>query len=404
MVLANPFVGILLIALAGFASAWSYRAQGSVRRSLAYYLWGLLWWCGTGFLVILSFIGSYLGSYLEPNATLAFVALTGWLAAEVHRRRPADALALTTLAGFVAAWPLALAQDQAHGQPFSGYGLWAWLLFAVLGVRSLRCLREGGGRFAAWAQFAWWLLWPSVLSLFANWLAQRFGLAQGWQMALVALPWLAALSASLYRWRWLSMPLGDRFDGSRAPLQMALLAVLGLWWSACLWLHGDPAPLPWLPLANPMELAQLALLALAAAWLLSPQAPSPLRRQRLFALASLGFAMITFSTLRGVHHWGGVAWTPDLLSTSLAQTALTVVWSVLGVLGWVIGSRRGQRGLWLASAVLMAVVLVKLVLVDRGNLGNVLGIASFIAYGLLCTVVGYLAPAPPRRTIEGVSA
>jgi len=335
---------------------------------------------------------------------LAFVALTGWLAAEVHRRRPADALALTALAGFVAAWPLALAQDQAHGQPFSGYGLWAWLLFAALGVRSLRCLREGGGRFAAWAQFAWLLLWPSVLSLFANWLAQRFGLAQGWRMALVALPWLAALWASLYRWRWLSMPLGDRFDRSRAPLQMALLAVLGLWWSACLWLHGDSAPLPWLPLANPMELAQLALLALAAAWLLSPQAPSPLRRHRLFALASVGFAMITFSTLRGVHHWGGVAWTPDLLPTNLAQTALTVVWSVLGVLGWVIGSRRGQRGLWLASAVLMAVVLVKLVLVDRGNLGNVLGIASFIAYGLLCTVVGYLAPAPPRRTIEEVSA
>ena len=82
-----------------------------------------------------------------------------------------------------------------------------------------------------------------------------------------------------------------------------------------------------------MELAQLALLALAAAWLRSPQAPSPLRRQRLFALAGVGFAMITFSTLRSVHHWGGVGWTPDLLSTSLAQTTLTVVWSVLGVLG-----------------------------------------------------------------------
>ncbi|MCC8448466.1 DUF2339 domain-containing protein, partial [Xanthomonas translucens] len=46
----------------------------------------------------------------------------------------------------------------------------------------------------------------------------------------------------------------------------------------------------------------------------------------------------------------------------------------------------------------MAVVLGKLLLVDRGNLGNVAGIASFIAYGLLCTVVGYFAPAPPRAT------
>ncbi|MCC6597058.1 MAG: DUF2339 domain-containing protein, partial [Rhodanobacteraceae bacterium] len=38
----------------------------------------------------------------------------------------------------------------------------------------------------------------------------------------------------------------------------------------------------------------------------------------------------------------------------------------------------------------------KLLLIDRSRLGNLFGIASFIAYGLLCTVVGYFAPAPPR--------
>jgi uncharacterized membrane protein len=80
----------------------------------------------------------------------------------------------------------------------------------------------------------------------------------------------------------------------------------------------------------------------------------------------------------------------------LAQTSLTLVWSVLGVAGWVLGSRRGSRPLWLAGAVLMGVVLAKLLLVDRAHLGSVLGIVSFIAYGVLCTVIGYLAPAPPR--------
>jgi hypothetical protein len=29
----------------------------------------------------------------------------------------------------------------------------------------------------------------------------------------------------------------------------------------------------------------------------------------------------------------------------------------------------------------------------------VLGIVSFIAYGLLCTIIGYLAPAPPRHAV-----
>ena len=85
-----------------------------------------------------------------------------------------------------------------------------------------------------------------------------------------------------------------------------------------------------------------------------------------------------------------------MFSSGLVQTSLTVVWSLLGVVGWILGARRGQRALWLAGAVLMAVVLAKLVLVDRGHLGNLLGIASFIAYGLLCTAVGYFAPAPPR--------
>uniref|UniRef100_UPI002FC677EE DUF2339 domain-containing protein n=1 Tax=Hydrogenophaga sp. TaxID=1904254 RepID=UPI002FC677EE len=398
--IANPtFMGALLIALAGFASAWAYRREEKSNFALLYYLWGLLWWCGTGVREIERFVEFS----MRADVLLAFAAVTGWLAAEVHRKRPAHALALTTLAAFVVAIPLALAQMDAHAHPFAGYGAWAWLVFAVLGVRSLLCLRASEDRFAGWAQFAWWLVWPTVLSLLASWLAQRFELAQGWQVALIALPWLAMLGLSIFRWDWLAMPLGDRFDASRTALQMVYLAVLGLWWFAGLWLSGDPAPLAWLPLLNPMELAQLAFIALAIRWLWSEQVPLFVQRLRMLKLASAGFLMVTFTTLRSVHHWGGVAWSPDMLSTSLAQTSLTVVWSVLGVLGWVIGSRRGQRGLWLAGAVLMGVVLAKLVFVDRQHLGNLLGIGSFIAYGLLCTLVGYFAPAPPRAATEEVS-
>ncbi len=88
----------------------------------------------------------------------------------------------------------------------------------------------------------------------------------------------------------------------------------------------------------------------------------------------------------------------------VAQTSLTVVWSVLGVVGWVMGSRRGSRPLWLAGAVLMGIVLAKLLLIDRTHLGSAFGIASFIAYGLLCTVIGYFAPAPPRDAASSRAA
>ena len=391
--IANPtFMSGLLLALAGFGSAFSYRRAGRDAPAIVYYLWGLLWWLGGASHEITRFVAFD----SRPDALLIVVAVTGWVAAEVQRRFPARALLLTTLAMLLCAFPLAVWQADVHAQPFAGYGALAWAVFALLGVRSLWCLRGGQDRTAVVAQFVWWLLWPTVVSLTASWLADRFALAQGWALAAVLLPWLLVTAMSLQRWRWLSVPLGERFDAARPALQCTLFAVLGLAWAGFLFAPGGAAPLSWIPLLNPLELAQLAVLALLARWLWRGQAPIALQARRVPLLALAGFVALTSITLHAVHHWGGVPWNGRLWSSTLAQTSLTVVWSVLGVISWVWGSRRGQRALWLVGAVLMGVVLAKLVLIDRQHLGNLLGIASFIAYGLLCTVVGYLAPAPPR--------
>ncbi|MFG3448101.1 DUF2339 domain-containing protein [Stenotrophomonas sp. NPDC047960] len=391
--IANPtFMSGLLLALAGFASSFSYRRAGRDAPAIVYYLWGLLWWLGGASHEISRFVVFD----TRPDALLVVVAVTAWIAAEVHRRMPARALVLTTLAMLLCAFPLALWQADVHRQPFAGYGALAWAAFAVLGVRSLWCLRGGQDRAAVAAQFVWWLLWPTVVSLAASWLADRFELAQGWSLAAALLPWLVVATVSLQRWRWLTLPLGERFNVARHALQTTLFAVLGLAWAGFLFAQGAADPLPWVPVLNPLELAQLAVMALLAAWLWRGQAPSALQARRVPLLAVAGFVALTSITLHAVHHWGGVSWDGRLWSSTLAQTSLTVVWSVLGVISWVWGSRRGQRALWLVGAVLMGVVLAKLVLIDRQHLGNLLGIASFIAYGLLCTVVGYLAPAPPR--------
>src|SRR5690606_14418288 len=156
------------------------------------------------------------------------------------------------------------------------HGLWAWIVFAVLGVRSLLCLRRGEPRIAAWAQFAWWMLWPMVFSLLAWEVSRRFGLADGWRIAFVAVPWLAVALLSLRRWSWLAGALGHAFDGCRTALQAAVFGVLAVWWLAALGKAGQPAPLPWLPVLNPLDLAQVAVLALGAAWLWSAPAPDGL--------------------------------------------------------------------------------------------------------------------------------
>ncbi len=391
----------LLLALAGWASAWFLRDAGQPRRALVAYLWGLGWWTLCGVHEILRFAGDLRS---EPDLLLGFVALTVWLAAEVHRRRPATALVWTAMAGLALAAPLALWQCHAHTQPFAHWGALAWLAFAVAGTRALWCLRRQHGAGAVAAQFIWWLLWPLVVSLGVAWLADTYMLANGWRCALLAAPWLGVAAVGLLRWPWLAWPQGAGFDRARNPLLGGVFAVLGSGWLIVLLDPVSAAPLPWLPLLNPAELAQLAVLALLARWAWSAQAPLVVQRWRVTALGVLGWALVTGSTLHSVHHWGGVAWDAGLIGATLSQTSLTIVWSVLGVLGWVIGSRRGQRGLWLGGALLMGLVLAKLVLVDRQHLGNLLGIGSFMAYGLLCTVVGYLAPAPPRQPVADAQA
>jgi len=387
------FMGALLIAVAGFATAWWYRSAGNLQVATVAYLWALAWWLGN---VILE-IGDFVEVDSRLHAVLLLLGVTGWLAAEVQRRAPALALSLTTLGGLLMAFPIAFLQVSEYGQPFAGYGAIAWAIFAALGVRSLMCLRAGSGVVAGLAQLAWWLLWPTVLSLLAWHIGERFTLAEGWVGMLLALPWLLLAVLSMYRWTWLSQPLGAAFDRYRAALQVAVFAALGLWWMGSLASAGSAAPLPWIVVLNPLELAEIALLVLLAMRLRQNGSGSVLPMQ-LVGTAVAALVLVTVMTLRAVHHWGDVPWSDSLLGTKLAQTSLTVVWSLLGVIGWISGSRRGQWGLWLAGAILMSVVLAKLLLIDRGNLGDLLGIGAFIAYGLLCTLVGWLAPAPPRRS------
>ncbi|WP_075676387.1 DUF2339 domain-containing protein [Stenotrophomonas sp. TD3] len=400
--LINPTaIGALLLALAGFASAWSYQRRPRHEVALVYYLWGLLWWLGG----LVHEITRFFPYRTEVDALLVLAAVTAWLAAEVQRRQPARALGVTALAMLALGFPLALMQSDAHHQPFACYGALAWAVFAVLGVRTLLCLRQGGDTVARIAQFLWWLLWPSLLSLLALWGGGEADLAQGWTTLLVTLPWLLMAALSLWCWNALRWPLGAAFDSVRQPLQCVLFGLLSIGWLCGQLLPGDAAPLLWLPVLNPAEIGQWLSLLLLARWLYSdegPQAPQAVLNIRMPLLSLATFVALTSVVLHGVHQWGGLTWNASMMRFSLAQTSLTVLWSVLGVIAWVWGSRRGQRMLWMVGAVLMGVVLAKLVVVDRQHLGNLLGIASFIAYGLLCTVVGYLAPAPPSAapTVE----
>ena len=397
--IANPaFMGALLIALAGFATAWTYRREhdGDMVGLIA--LWAFGWWTFAGAQEIVDHI-----AYPDRvDALFAFVAFTGWLAAELRRREGE----MTVLGGIAAAAlalgiPAALLLPIAHDHPFGGFGSAAWLMYAALGWRSLICLRDTGTGVRFVAHGGWLWSWVVAIAVTALHFAGEADMGDGWLWVGVGLPVLAFTALLQLRPALLAPPLAEAggqegFNDYRRAMLASAWLVLGMSWGVSLFFPGESTPLPWMSLLNPLELLQIGTLALLAqrAWAGRGTMGSQ-TGVAVFALAA--FAWVTFATLRATHHWGGTDWSPSMLGDSVVQTALTVVWSVLGVLGWIFGSKRGDRLLWGAGAVLMGVVLLKLLLIDRGHLGNLFGIISFIAYGLLCTAVGYFAPAPPRR-------
>jgi uncharacterized membrane protein len=181
------------------------------------------------------------------------------------------------------------------------------------------------------------------------------------------------------------------------------LYLFGWLWSANT-TAGDAAPLAWLPLLNPLEIGLgLALLALVA-WVRALPAGwrdgVPPTAPRAVAGAT-AFALVTGMVLRTCHHWSGVAWTADALyDSTLAQAALSVTWSLIGVALMVAGHRGTRRALWVVGAALLGVVVAKLFLVELADRGSLYRIVSFIVVGGLMLAVGYFAPIPPRRDDE----
>ncbi|MDR5902262.1 DUF2339 domain-containing protein [Halomonas icarae] len=401
--LANAaFMAGGLIAAAGLVSAELLWRTGQPRWALGDLAWGLAWWLGI--------VNREIEHFAPPNLTddwrLALLALTGLALAERYRRRPAAPLAWCIAGGLLlSALSLAGALERILLAPHVTGPLapWGWALVMAFGYRQLQGLARHTTALngeplqpVAWAQGAW--LWCAPLFL-STLLLQPLPLplAPAWQLAAATLPWLALAALLRHHPGWLLRPLSEPAMAWRGSLSAGVLLMLVLAWVVLLLRPGTPSPLPWLPFANPLALVQWAALLLA--WQLWrggfwPAAPA---RLAPVLLGSMAFILLTVELLRGAHLAGGAPWSPAMLELGLVQTGLTLLWSLLGVAGWVLGSRRRQRTLWRLSALLMAVVLVKLVVVDRQHLGNLLGIASFIGYGLLCIGVGYFAPAPPRR-------
>jgi len=196
--------------------------------------------------------------------------------------------------------------------------------------------------------------------------------------------------------RW---PSADAAEAGRHWLLVSLAAVMGVAWVLGMTDPGDPAPLPYVPVLNPLELAQVGYLLLLLAWFRQAEEDGGAMLSgelRARALAIAGVALLTAITLRGAHFLGGVPWSDAMWTSPLAQAALSITWTLAGIAAMLLGKRRGSRAVWFGGAALMGVVLVKLLLIDRQFLHDLPAIIGVLVVGILLVAVGYFAPVPPR--------
>ncbi len=449
--LANPaFIGALLVALpAGAIAHWlrTSLAHSGSRWALAYasveqrlasplYLYAFAFW--------------WLAWALEATRRLPATEL-GQLALPVFSQGTAQLLVLLAFVASAALshalarrtdWPIAVRPSQLT--------LAALVLGFMLQLTTGHRVVDSPG----------WLLWPLLLGLHYRMLWLNDGLAAGVEpraSAVYARPfawthiigvwlitgmladslWFAIARSDLWHTAWASVVLlvsaiavlmalvlwaGRANQAAQRgsfswPLQphapayyaaaaqpLALLVFCGALLVALL-SSGRTDPLPYVPLLNPTDLSVALGIGALLFWrrvLLSEKPASSCAAMgrsslALLALIALGFIALNTVWLRIAHHYFDVYWSARALFISATvQTGYAILWTLLALGLMVLANRRARRTLWLTGAGLLALVVVKLLLIDLSHAGSAARIIAFIGVGVLMLAVGYLAPLPPK--------
>lgn len=449
----GPFLGALLISAAALFSAHVFRknahektdtqdpdaAGGSSNALLA---WSGFWWFGhvlhalAGWTATLYAASetplSNSGLYLDVYALL--LATTGplWLLAARRRQWPQLRwLALPTLL-MLAAHTAKLLDHLIGGYALPPAEDWiAWLALWLASEWILRAWQQAASESRSDGQSdaplitpfwlkalhlvrvagPWLMLWPVGSYWMRHWLAagnaaQQALLEQAdwttsaswaryvpvWLM-MAATAWLMRCTA---RESWPVAPLAPWYRTRLLPLACGWPVFLVAIWNINQ--DGAMAPLPYLPLLNPLDLTTgFALLQTLYCYRQLATKDSTGKVHLPFVSLLPVYAWFNLMLLRSCSHWLGIPYAFDpLFSSGTVQVILSLVWSVTALILMRIATRSKQTQPWLWGAGLLAVVVAKLFLVDQANQGGVERIIAFVGVGVLMLVIGYLAPFPSK--------
>ena len=415
-VLNSRYIGALLIALAGVFSGWRLHGKAEARAwlkvapalGMAASVWGLLWWLGSGADEIDRWAWRAATKAVDrPDIPLyaAFAVLTAWAAHGLRRKldwalAEWPALALSPVLALVSL----VAIEHWAPSPLAGWGGLVWIAAVVLTFVLLR-RQEHDVKDVILAPLHTVLFWLicGVLATEGYWRLDAYVPEGTWSFAAWAYGYgalLALLAGAGWRIRW---PIA-RFERAYLLWGAAPLAVLlWLWSLVSAASNGNAAPLFYLPILNPLDVAQLLVFLAIALWMrrvaLQKLVPEPMVIGEVvrYGVGATLFIWANAVLLRTLHHWAHVPYTLDDLGDSmLVQASLSMFWTVLALAVMVCATRRASRALWFTGGALLGVTVVKLFLFDLSRVTGVERIVSFIGIGVLLLLIGYLSPLPPK--------
>jgi uncharacterized membrane protein len=443
---ATPILGAALIFAGAMFSSWALMRQqdvGTGKLSNVLLLWSGMWW----FAMIVPTLGGWLAAHYQLllgheqaytdsdlwwAVYLLLVAAFSAPVVQLARRLQWPALRWHGAATWVllACATLSMLGGLYWGNELPrlelwiGYGaLWLaaeWLMrtwprhgwrIADRALKVLHTVRTAG---------PWLMIWPVCAIRIARWLSGADGAGGSSPEAqlLVEAGWHASASWARFIPAWLMMavvawlmrcvqadawpvrPIADWYRRRLIPLACGWSVLLVAVWNVTQ--NGAMAPLPYIPLVNPLDLSSCFAMVLSIAcyrtlstgggtWYLS-------KTQLSIGAALLAYGWFNLALLRAVSNYLNVPYeAADLFASQFVQAMLSLVWSVTALLLMRYAAQRAVRTAWIAGAVLLGVVVAKLFLVDLSNVGGVERIISFLGVGALMVGIGYLAPYPTQR-------
>lgn len=404
------FLGTTLIGVAALATAFlADRHRDAIGRHeqalvpLAV-LWGVAWWYGGGALEL----DRELPARAVGNAFLAYAAGSVALALLLQRRLPWPRLAWFGAALLPAMAVVAYADWDRMGTTLSAYGWLVWplawatqwrVLFAAEALRAPGADAPADGRAARVLAVAHaasaigivaWLSWEA-----SEWVGRAFAEGTVWMPSAAAWPAIGFLVLVARAADWPHWPLAAYRAAYASSAATTVATLLAVWFVLVNVISpGGTAPLPYVPLANPLDVTLVAALAALVLWV---RATVRLAEPVLYAwFGAAVFLFVNALVFRAVHQWLDVPWRlAPLLASKTLQAALTLTWTGTALPLMLVATRRSIRPLWMVGAALLAVVVGKLFVVDLSALSGLPRVVAFLGVGVLLLLIGYLAPLPP---------